>query len=180
MEQYFKILVDGQSCHGGNFKWSLPRQGDEYIHPGDWHLYEGEIEPGESGFHLTSNPYSWNTQGGIVYECEIHKDSKRITVYDDDEIAVSHCRLLQPFNGGLSLRIGGGVRAWYKDGKLHRDDDLPALIYADGRQYWYKDGKLHRDGLPAVIYAGGHQEWWKDGNPHRDGDFPAVIYPERT
>lgn len=40
---------------------------------------------------------------------------------------------------------------WYKNGKLHRDNDLPAVI--DGvNKKWYKYGKLHRDNdLPAVI-----------------------------
>ena len=53
---------------------------------------------------------------------------------------------------------------WFKDGKLHRDNDQPAEIYADGTRCWYKDGKPHRDNdLPAVIYAIGTQYWYKDG-----------------
>ena len=30
---------------------------------------------------------------------------------------------------------------WYTNEKLHRDNDLPAVIYYDGEQKWYKDGK---------------------------------------
>lgn len=57
-----------------------------------------------------------------------------------------------------------GTLRWYKDGKEHRDGDLPAWIDADGNQYWFKDGKLHRDGdLPAIIGANGTQIWYKDG-----------------
>ena len=33
-----------------------------------------------------------------------------------------------------------GTKRWYKDDKLHRDNDLPAVIYADGTQKWYVDG----------------------------------------
>ena len=29
---------------------------------------------------------------------------------------------------------------WFKDGKLHRDNDQPAVILADGTRCWYKDG----------------------------------------
>ena len=71
-----------------------------------------------------------------------------------------------------------GDQAWYKDGKIHRDGDLPAKIYTNGDQHWYKDGKLHRDGdLPAIISSNGDQYWYKDGKKHRDGDLPAIISP---
>ena len=62
------------------------------------------------------------------------------------------------------------AQLWYKEGKRHRDGDLPALIYANGTQCWYKEGKLHRDShfpgreddLPAVICAD-KVEWWVNG-----------------
>src|SRR5271170_6044899 len=38
--------------------------------------------------------------------------------------------------------------------KLHRDNDLPAIIYANGTQWWYQRGVYHRDNdLPAIIYS---------------------------
>jgi hypothetical protein len=30
---------------------------------------------------------------------------------------------------------------WYKEGKQHRDGDLPAIILANGPPSWYKEGK---------------------------------------
>ena len=49
-------------------------------------------------------------------------------------------------------------------GKLHRDNDLPATICADGSQFWYVNGQQHRDGdLPAIILANGKQYWYVDG-----------------
>jgi hypothetical protein len=70
-----------------------------------------------------------------------------------------------------------GKQEWYKEGKLHRDGDLPATIYVNGDQYWYKEGKRHRDDdLPAVIHANGDQSWYKEGKIHRDGDLPAVNF----
>lgn len=70
-------------------------------------------------------------------------------------------------------------KSWYKNGKLHRDDDLPAIEYTDGHKMWYKNDEIHRDGdLPAIEYANGSKKWYKDGLLHRDGDLPAVEYYE--
>ena len=50
------------------------------------------------------------------------------------------------------------------NGELHRDNDLPAMIKANGAKWWFKDNKLHRDNdQPAVIDADGTKYWWVDG-----------------
>ena len=70
-----------------------------------------------------------------------------------------------------------GYKCWYKNGEVHRDGDLPAIEYGDGTKYWYKNGKLHRDGdLPAVVLANGTKYWYKNNKLHRDGDLPAAEY----
>ncbi len=57
-----------------------------------------------------------------------------------------------------------GTKYWYKNGELHRDNDKPAVIWADGSLTWYKNGKLHRDNdKPAIIYANGSEYWYTDG-----------------
>ena len=49
----------------------------------------------------------------------------------------------------------------------HLFDDEPALIYNDGTKFWYKDGKLHRDNnLPAVIRSNGDVEFYKNGKQY--------------
>ena len=69
-----------------------------------------------------------------------------------------------------------GDQFWYKNGKYHRDNDLPAVISKDGDQFWYKNGKRHRDNdLPAFITVNGHQYWYQNGLKHRDNDLPAAI-----
>lgn len=86
----------------------------------------------------------------------------------------------------VDMRIGkfevvsiGGRITHYKNGKIHRDGDKPAVIYADGTQSYYKDGELHRDGdKPAEIFENGRQHFYKNGQLHRDGDKPAVIYAD--
>jgi hypothetical protein len=62
-------------------------------------------------------------------------------------------------------------REWWQHNQLHRDGDLPAVVWRNGIWLWYKHGKLHRDGdLPAVVRANGHQEWWVDGRFQSDLD----------
>ena len=65
-----------------------------------------------------------------------------------------------------------GTEFWKnKEGQLHRDGDLPAVIYANGAKYWWKNGQLHRDGdKPAIIFANGEEEYYNNGvqyEPHR-------------
>ena len=74
---------------------------------------------------------------------------------------------------------------WYKNGRRHRDNDLPAVIWADGGKEWYQNGKLHRgssragdNDLPAVINADGSKTWFRNGERHRDNDLPAVVWSE--
>jgi len=70
-----------------------------------------------------------------------------------------------------------GSKYWYRNGKQHRDGDLPAVEYVDGTKEWWKNGELHRDGdLPAVEWLCGDKEWWKNGKQHRDGDLPAIEF----
>jgi hypothetical protein len=52
-----------------------------------------------------------------------------------------------------------GNISYYLLGKLHRDYDLPARIYANDSCGWFINGNLHRDNdLPARIRADGSRE----------------------
>ncbi len=106
------------------------------------------------------------------------------------------------FNGRMhreddlpSLEYSNGSRAWTRYGKLHSDEDHPALIVLHYIAYqmqgypvmylwspssslniWYKNGNIHRDGdRPAVVRNRRHLEWWQHGRRHRIGE-PAIIY----
>jgi len=61
----FKVLVDGRSCHGGDFSWSLP-QGAQ---PGDWHEVDA-VEMCRQGFHLTDWPPRWWLPTCAIYVVE--------------------------------------------------------------------------------------------------------------
>lgn len=93
---------------------------------------------------------------------------------------------------------------WHdENGKLHRDNDLPAVTWSNGVREWWRHGVRHRlRDQPALIvprkasdllyifsegeinmnivenhismYKDGDQEWWVNGERHRDGDKAAV------
>ena len=69
-----------------------------------------------------------------------------------------------------------GNKKWYnKKGELHRDNDLPAVIYVDGSKHWYQNGKLHRLKGPAVIFPDGSKEWFIEGKEYTEEEFNKVI-----
>lgn len=69
-----------------------------------------------------------------------------------------------------------GNKFWFDDqGRYHRDNDKPAIEYANGDKCWHQHNKLHRDNdLPAVELINGTKKWYKHGLCHRDNDKPAV------
>ncbi len=70
------------------------------------------------------------------------------------------------------------TQVWCTTRLIHRDDDKPAIIRADGTRIWVRNGEIHRDGdLPALIWPDGSLEWFKNNFYHRDGDRPARILP---
>ena len=56
------------------------------------------------------------------------------------------------------------TKIWYKDGVLHRGNDLPTMDWDDGTKYWYQDSRLHREcNLPAVEKLDGSCKWYRRG-----------------
>jgi hypothetical protein len=90
----YKVLVGGQSCHGGSLKWSLPQQADDGSYtPGDWHRVSGDLTICERGIHLTTAPYqSWWRWDAELYEAE----AAGIAAWDGDKCVCRAARLLRP------------------------------------------------------------------------------------
>jgi hypothetical protein len=62
------------------------------------------------------------------------------------------------------------------NGKLHRDNNLPAVVQVNGDKRWYIDGFLHRgNDLPAVILANGHKEWYIFGEKYKSNASYAIF-----
>ena len=68
-----------------------------------------------------------------------------------------------------------GSKEWYVDGKWHREDG-PAFI-CDGEERWYLNDELHREGGPARTNSEGREEWLIQGKFHRE-DGPALTYED--
>lgn len=74
-----------------------------------------------------------------------------------------------------------GGQEYFRHGLRHRDDDLPAVVQADGYSRWYRNGIVHREGdLPAIVHSDGSRWWMQQGRYHRDGDLPAIIRADGT
>ena len=45
---------------------------------------------------------------------------------------------------GFSIRKidENGTQKWFINNELHRENDLPAIIYSDGTKEWYLNGKF--------------------------------------
>ena len=64
--------------------------------------------------------------------------------------------------------LGYGDQRWYnQEGELHREGDLPAVIYEDGSQFWLQNGKFHRDEDQPAVVTSTTQAWFKDNFRHR-------------
>ena len=61
------------------------------------------------------------------------------------------------------LENGYGCKEWYQYGKLHRENDLPAVETSIGSMEWYLHGKLHRSNGPAVEQVDGYKAWYLNG-----------------
>jgi hypothetical protein len=68
-----------------------------------------------------------------------------------------------------------------KYSKLHRDNDLPAIIWPKGSREWFKRGKCHRDGnKPAIIWIANNGkfqsfEWWKNDKRYQSFNLENLI-----
>jgi hypothetical protein len=67
----------------------------------------------------------------------------------------------------LPVQEMDNYRIWFYNGKIHREDDKPA-VYADNEQYTsIKQEKLKY-----------YKAWYKNGVRHRDSDKPAIMCEE--
>ena len=80
-----------------------------------------------------------------------------------------------------------GAKAWYRNGKPHRDDGRAMarrrLAVAGGGlsplgKSWYRHGKRHREEGPAVEHADGRKEWCRQGKELTAAEFAAIREKE--
>ena len=66
-------------------------------------------------------------------------------------------------------------KAWFKNGKLHREDGQPAVECANGNKAWYKNGKQHREDGPARECANGNKAWYLNGKKYSEEAYRIAM-----
>ena len=66
------------------------------------------------------------------------------------------------------------------EGKLHQENELPAIEHIDGSKEWLINGKRHRLDGPALDFKCGYKAWWVNKLRHRENDLPAVELADGT
>lgn len=87
---WYKVLVDGKSCHGGEMSWPLP-VGDAPAKKGV--RVGGNLVLCKNGIHVTDDPSRWLKVGCEVYECQVTGLADYSEV--DRKAVVRSCRLLR-------------------------------------------------------------------------------------
>lgn len=173
---YYKAFNTDLACRGYQFEI-----GTTY--------FEDEIRMCKKGFHCCKNPIQCLRHYKLPLRlCEVSIGDN----FDErsDKTVTSQITIIREIVGeelkniltGDILHLG--KRYWYKEGNLHRDGDLPAIVYENPSSRknmdrivsaWYKEGKLHREGdLPAVIYESGGTERYINGIKKDDIQFDIL------
>jgi hypothetical protein len=61
-----------------------------------------------------------------------------------------------------------GNKRHYVDDKIHSINDEPAAIWPIGTKAWYKEGKYHRESGPAWVYPDGHRSYYFENEHYPD------------
>ena len=91
----YKVLVNGQSCHGGSMEWSLPTKNPATgkYRPGAWQHVNGNVSMCSRGLHLTDKPEKWLKVGCKIFRAQTQECP---TTWQDDKCVVAGARLLYP------------------------------------------------------------------------------------
>jgi hypothetical protein len=133
----YKVLnAEGRSFHGGDFQFSLPKDGN----PGDWHEVEGEVVLCQNGFHLTDDPASW---WGVAARCFLVESEGVVgdCKGSDRKCAAKKVRLIRELTNAelAEVRI-------FKEG---------AHTVSEGATYWAYDSATVRASGSATVEASG-------------------------
>jgi hypothetical protein len=119
----YKILENGNSCHGGSAEWDLPKKdGCKWI-PGAWVEATGPLVMCKNGIHLTGAPYRWYAWNCTCYEAEA--EGVELEDKENTKCVARRARLIKPI----------AHPDWWM--KAHRfvDEEIKAVpwLRADGK-----------------------------------------------
>ena len=120
-----------------------------------------------------------------------YKDGRKIFIdlftiiieSDTEKIWNIFDKIQRPDDKPATISHDGVNKRWYKNGILHRDNDLPAVVsVGNGLDLqWCYNGKTHRENdKPAYMSSRGIKMWFYNGQFHRENDKPAIIRADGT
>jgi len=157
MTRYFKILVDGKSCHGGNANWSLP-DGDN---PGKWMPKLTKLVPCKRGYHivLAHQIPQWLKEDCQIFELET---SGKVIAHKDDKFVCGKVRLIKRmcYDPEVTPRLFAAdcaehILHFYED--KYPDDDRPRKSIDAARKFARK--QITREEMAAVWAAAWYAAW---------------------
>ena len=73
-------------------------------------------------------------------------------------------------------KYSSGSKYWCYNGKIHREDDLPAVECSDGFTGWSIHGEIHRIGAPSIIRPDGSTAWYLDNIKYSEKEYWMELY----
>ena len=159
----YKAFSSDLSCRG--FKYQV---GQTYeMAP------EKKIELGRSGFHFCRLPYDcrkyypMNSKATTRYA----KVEAWDTIHTKDNSVARKIRIIEELTFDQFTHLTGVFTTTnrtihLKEGKLHREGDLPAIEYVNGDKRYLVNGFKHRENKPAVEKANGDYIYYVQGKCH--------------
>jgi len=121
------------------------------------------------------NRHVLNSDGIVNTSMKEIKERLESALGEDSLMYITSWIRLHAINGRLSIKSRMKFEVYNTEGQLHSFDDEPALITPFGES-WYKEGLLHRENdLPADVIPGVSKGWYKEGLLHRENNLPAYV-----
>ena len=99
MTQFYKVLHDGNACHGGTFAYPLPKGGRK----GKWTPRITDLKVCQNGFHVCTAEQlpAWLYGGNQVWEVEV----RGATIEASDKLVAESVRLVRRLEHGEAAGV---------------------------------------------------------------------------
>lgn len=125
----------------------------------------------EYDYHDNLKKFKSGLQKLIKHQKSVRENKYKLQPFEFQNTKIIPLKVIEENNKSLILSewILEGYeknikyQEWYKNGEVHRDNDLPAVVFKDGEKQWWQNGKLHRENGPAVICENGNKQYHLNG-----------------
>lgn len=114
--------------------------------------------------YLTNDIVMWHKNGKL--HRDLDRPSKIMKRYKTRTMENESLTLQERLNVIMGIfSPGTPEKEYHKNGLLHRENDLPAVIFSDPKKHlhWFYKGKLHRDNNKPSVINGNFLHYHKNG-----------------